>query len=281
MDARTRRQALFAGTIGNVVEWYDFVLYGYFATTIAALFFPKTDPTAALLSTFAVFAVGFLSRPVGAIIFGRLTDRIGRRQSLIASVGLISAATIAMGVLPGYGAVGIVAPALLLLCRLVQGIAAGGEYTSALTYVVEHAPANKRASFAGVAVAGSYGGFVLGSLVCILMTSLTTSEQLLSWGWRIPFLAAAPLAIIGLYLRLRVEDSPVFAAMLEAGEVESAPLRQTFKIAKKNMLIMIGWATACSIGYFLSVTFLISYLTSTRHFTPTQSLLTGVVTSVV
>ncbi|KHL03898.1 hypothetical protein LK10_07945, partial [Sinomonas humi] len=276
-----RKQALFAGTIGNIMEWYDFVLYGYFAAQIAALFFPKTNSLAALLSTFAVFAVGFLIRPLGGIVFGRFTDRVGRRKSLIASVGIISVATIAMGVLPTYSTIGLAAPALLLLCRLVQGFAAGGEYTGALTYVVEHAPVNKRARYSGVAVAGSYAGFVLGSLMCILMTSTTTSAQLLTWGWRVPFLAAAPLALIGLYLRLRMDDSPVFAALQRSGHVEPAPLRQAFKIAKKPMLVMVGWSTACSVAYFLSVTFLISYLTTTRHFTPTQSLTIGVVTSVV
>ncbi|MFE3281141.1 MFS transporter [Nocardia sp. NPDC059239] len=281
MDSRMRRQALFAGTIGNIMEWYDFVLYGYFAAQIAALFFPKTDALAALLSTFAVFALGFLIRPIGGIVFGRFTDRVGRRKSLIASVGLISVATVAIGMLPTYSVIGFAAPALLLVFRLVQGFAAGGEYTGALTYVVEHAPVHKRSQYAGVAAAGSYGGFVLGSLMCILMTSTTTSEQLLSWGWRVPFLAAAPLALIGLYLRLRVDDSPVFAALQSSGEVEAAPLRQAFKIATKPMLVMVGWSTACSVAYFLSVTFLISYLTTSRHFTPTKSLAIGVVTSVV
>lgn len=274
------RRALFAGAIGNVVEWYDFALYGYFATTIAHLFFPEEDAVAALLATFVVFAVGFVSRPVGAVVFGHVGDRYSRRTSLIMSVGLMSAATVVLGLLPGYAQIGVAAPVLLLVCRLVQGFSAGGEFTGSTVFVLEHAPDNRRGRYASVGAAAIYCGTASGVLVSVLMTSTTSVEQLGSWGWRVPFLLAAPLAVVGLYLRLRVEDSPVFEALQEHGQVESAPLVETFRVAKKPMLVLIGWVMATSVSYYLSATFLVSYLTTTAKFSHTASLVVQLVFSV-
>lgn len=273
------RKALFAGAIGNVVEWYDLALYGYFATTISHLFFPKQDPTAALLSTFVVFAVGFFVRPVGGIVFGHLGDRFGRRTSLIVSVGLMSAATVALGLLPGYAQIGIVAPVLLIVCRLAQGFSAGGEYTGAAIFVVEHAPSDRRGRYVSIGAAAAYVGTMFGVVAAVTMTSTTTAEQLASWGWRIPFLLAAPLAVVGLYLRLRVADSPVFTALQDKGQVESAPIVQAFKVAKKPMLVLIGWEMASSVGYFLGATFLVSYLITTQNFSYSASLVVQLVAS--
>lgn len=267
-----RRRILLAGAIGNFVEWYDFVLYGYFATTIAHLFFPKQDPTAALLSTFAIFAVGFVARPLGGIAFGHLGDRLGRRMSLIVSVVLMSSATVLMGLLPGYAQIGVAAPVLLLLCRLVQGFSAGGEMTGASIFLGEHAPAGKRARYASISSASVWFGIAFAVFVSVSMASMTTEQQLSSWGWRVPFLLAAPLAAIGLYLRLRTADSPVFAALQDKGQVESAPLAQAFRIAKKPMLVLVGWLMAHAVSTYLGVTFLVSYLTTNQNFSRTQSL---------
>jgi MFS transporter, MHS family, proline/betaine transporter len=280
-NAAARRKALVAGAIGNFVEWYDFSLYGFFATTIASQFFPASHPTSALLSTFAIFGVSFLLRPLGAILFGHFGDRVGRRSALLASVLLMSVGTVAVGLLPGYAQIGTAAPALLLLCRLVQGFSAGGEFAGSAILVIEHTPPGHRgrcASFIGISVTL---GTAFGALVSVFVTSTTTPEQLASWAWRLPFVAAAPLALVGLYLRLRVDESPVFTALQTEGHVESAPVVQALKVAKTPMLILIGWVMTQSVAYFLMSTFLVSYLTATVKFSNAESLFVQLVIQLV
>lgn len=275
------RKVLLAGAIGNFVEWYDWGLYGLFATTIATQFFPKSAPTAALLSTFATLGAGYAIRPLGGIVFGRLGDRIGRRAVLISSVLLMSAGTVAVGLLPSYAQIGAMAPVLLVLCRLVQGFSAGGESTGGDIFLVEHAPPGKRGLFASVTPAMNNIGTLVGVLVAVVMTSTTTPEQLASWGWRLPFLAAAPLALVGLYLRLGVDESPVFAAARAEGDIASAPLTEAFRVAKKPMLVMFAWAITYTVTFGIITTFLLSYLNVTVKFSKTQSLVVQLVILVV
>ncbi|MFE3002884.1 MFS transporter [Nocardia sp. NPDC059246] len=280
-NGAARRKVLVAAGIGNFVEWYDSGLYALFATTIATVFFPKSDPTAALMSTFAIFALGYVTRPLGGVVFGHLGDRYGRRFTLLLSVMLMSAGTVAMGMLPSYAQIGIAAPVLLVLCRLVQSFSAGGEYTGSNIFVIEHAPSGRRGLYASISPAVSYTPVVVGVLVAEVMTSTTTPEQLTAWGWRVPFLAAAPLALVGLYLRWRVDESPEFAALRAQGKLESAPLKQAFKVAKGPMLILIGWAMAYAVAVFLLGTFILSYLTVTVKFSKTESLTVQLVFALV
>ncbi|MFE3003358.1 MFS transporter [Nocardia sp. NPDC059246] len=267
-----RRKVLLASMIGNFVEWFDYALYGLFATTIATVFFPKSDPKAALLATFAIFGASFVVRPLGGIVFGHLGDKFGRRFTLLLSVMLMSAATVAVGLLPGYAQIGIAAPMLLLACRLVQGFSVGGEYTGSLVFVAEHAPLGKRGRYASIPSAASYVAGIFGVSVALSVTATTTPEQLASWAWRVPFLLAAPLALVGVYLRVRVEESPEFAAMQAAGDIESAPVKKALKVAKKPMLILIGWVMAVSVASWLLSAFILSYLTTTVGFSKTESL---------
>lgn len=280
-NGATPRKVLLAGSIGTAVETYDFYLYGFFATTIASVFFPKTNPAANLLATFGIFALGFVARPLGGVVFGHLGDKVGRRSALTLGVMLMSVATLAMGLLPSYAQIGTAAPILLVLCRLLQGFSLGGEFTGASIFIIEHAPWRRRGRYASIAYAISFISVVVGAAVGAAMTSTTTPEQLASWGWRIPFLAAAPLALIGVYLRLRVADSPVFTALRTEGEVESAPVVQAFKVAKKPMLTLVGWAIAPAVAGYLLTTFLASYLTTTAKFSNTQSLLLVAVAEVI
>ncbi|MFE3281225.1 MFS transporter [Nocardia sp. NPDC059239] len=279
-NGAARRKVLLAGTIGNFVEWYDFLLYGVFATTIATVFFPKSNPTAALLSTFAIFGVTFAVRPLGGILFGHLGDRFGRRLALVLSVMLMSASTVALGLIPSYAQIGVAAPVLLVLCRLTQGFSAGGEYTGTAVFVVEHTPYRQRGRTVSIPAAVVYITGAVGALVAMAMTSTTTSEQLISWGWRVPFLAAAPLALIGLYLRMRVSESPEFAALRAEGHLESTPLKQAFKVAKKPMLILIGFTMAYAVASYIT-TFILSYLTVTVKFSKTESLVVYLVLELV
>ncbi|WP_063774697.1 MFS transporter [Kitasatospora azatica] len=271
-NAAARARALRAGAIGNVVEWYDFALYGFFATAIAASFFPKSHPTSALLSTFAIFGVSFLLRPLGAIVFGHLGDRVGRRSALLVSVLLMSAGTVVMGLLPSYAQIGVAAPLLLVLCRLVQGFSAGGEFAGSTILVIEHTPPGRRGRYASLTGISVTLGTASGALVSMVMASTTTPEQLASWAWRVPFVAAAPLALVGLYLRLRVDESPVFTALQAEGHIESMPVVQALKVAKKPMLILIGLVMTQSVAYFVMSTFLVSYLVTTAGFSNADSL---------
>ncbi|MFE3000845.1 MFS transporter [Nocardia sp. NPDC059246] len=272
-----RRKALLAGAIGTFVEMYDLALYGFFATTIATLFFPKGNSVTALLSTFAIFAVGFVVRPIGAVVWGHIGDKVGRRPALFMAVIVMSVGTVGMGLLPGYDQIGLAAPALLLLFRLVQGFSVAGEYAGGTIFILEYAPAGRRGRYASTLPSSANIGTIFGALVAVLMTSTTTSEQLSSWGWRVPFLFALPLTLVALLLRLKVEESPAFTALQTEGRVESAPLVEAFKMAKKPMLLFIGWAMTPSVSGYLVNAFLISYLTRSAHFSNTQSLLILVV----
>ncbi|WP_021591798.1 MFS transporter [Actinomadura welshii] len=254
----TRRSAVRAAGIGNFVEWYDFALYGYFATTIATQFFPGHDPTARLLSTFAVFAVGFAIRPVGGVVFGHLGDRLGRRTALTLAVVLMSVATLGIGLLPGYATVGLLAPALLLVCRLAQGFSAGGEQVGANTFIIEYAPDGQRGRYAATIPIWVAAGTITAAVFAFAAGQALPE----AWGWRVPFLLAAPLGLIGLYLRLRIEDSPEFRAVEEAGEIEQAPLLEALRTSKLRMLLLFGWAITNAVGFYLMASYTTSYITS-------------------
>ncbi|MFE3002463.1 MFS transporter [Nocardia sp. NPDC059246] len=280
-NGAARKKALLAGAIGNFVEWYDAVLYGLFATTIATVFFPKSSSATALLSTFAIFGVAYAARPLGGLVFGHLGDRFGRRFALMLSVMLMSAGTVILGLLPSYAQVGIAAPVLLLLCRLVQGFSTGGEYTGSTVFVVEHAPRDQRGRYASIIPSVSYIPSVVGVLVAEVMTSTTTPEQLTAWGWRVPFLAAAPLALVGLYLRRQAGESPEFEALRNSGKISTAPVKEALKVATKPIMIFIGWGIAYGVAATFFSTFLLSYLTVTVRFTKAESLVVQLVWAVV
>src|SRR5687767_14337676 len=208
LDRRGYRRVVAAATIGTFVEVYDLLVYGYFASILAEQFFPRQDPTAALLSTFAILALGSVVRPVGAIVFGHIGDRFGRRTALVASVLLMSGSTMAFGLLPTYDMAGILAPVLLLTCRVLQGLSASGELTGANVLVLEHAPEDRRGrAVAIVNVAGNAGAFTAAAVGYVLARVLQP-EQLAAWGWRVAFLVAALIGLVGIYLRTRVMESP-------------------------------------------------------------------------
>src|ERR671910_914325 len=193
-----RRRALVAGCVGNLVEWYDFALYGAFATVLAAAFFPGADPATGLLATFAVFGVAFLARPAGALLFAHHGDRLGRRRALVASILLMAVVTAGIGLLPGYDAVGWLAPALLVLLRAGQGMAVGGEYGGSAAFVVEYAPAERRGWYGGWQWATVCLGLAAGLATAALLSATLDGPALRAWGWRLAFLLALPLGLVGL-----------------------------------------------------------------------------------
>jgi MHS family proline/betaine transporter-like MFS transporter len=257
------RRVLGSAAIGQFVEWYDFVIYAYSAAIIAKLFFPTTDPAAALLSTFAVYAVGFVMRPLGGFIFGSLGDRIGRRQVLSLVILMMGAATVAIGLLPTYAQIGIMAPILLVICRLIQGLSAAGETVGSNSFVAEHAPAEKRGLY--VAFTYSFANIppIVAALFVLLLTNTLSGDDYASWGWRIPFLIGGPLALIGLYIRNKVDESPAFKATQAAKRVTSTPLRDAVQSQKQQMAFSFALAAFSSLGFYTLSGYFVSYLTTT------------------
>jgi MFS family permease len=240
-----------ASSLGTLIEWYDFYIFGSLATVLASQFFPKTNPTAALLSTLATFAAGFVVRPFGALVFGRLGDLIGRKYTFMLTLIIMGGSTFAIGLVPGYATIGYAAPILVLILRLLQGLALGGEYGGAATYVAEHAPLHRRGYFTSwIQTTATLGLFV--SLGVILFTRhILDVDQTKSiakfndWGWRIPFLVSIVLVVVSIYIRLKMKESPLFEKIKTAGTISVNPLKESFghKTNLKMVLLALFGAT--------------------------------------
>ncbi|MFB6962935.1 MFS transporter [Streptomyces sp. NPDC056309] len=256
------RRLLTAAFSGTALEWYDYFLYGTAAALVFnKLFFPELDPTVGTLASFVTFAVGFVARPIGAAIFGHIGDRYGRKVSLIITVVLMGATTGCIGLLPTYHTIGIWAPALLSVLRFLQGISVGGEWSGAMLLTLEHTPKEKHGSYSSIPQLGSPVGTLLSSGAFALV-GLLPDGTFYSWGWRLPFLVAFPLLGIALYLRLHIEESPVFRAMLDGAERQGpkpAPLVEAFRRTWGRMIVGVGAAFLGVGGFFLMSTFIISY----------------------
>ncbi|MFD4260806.1 MFS transporter [Streptomyces sp. NPDC058534] len=276
-ERAVRRKVAAATTIGNFVEWFDSGAYAIMSATIAGLFFPQYDKTAALLATWAVFAGGFIARPIGAAFFGRYGDRIGRNRMLALSVLCMSGATLLIGVLPSYATLGIAAPVLLFLLRAVQGFSTGGEYTGASAFIMEYAPEGRRARYASVVALTVGLASVAGALTGLVITSTLSESALESWGWRIPFLLAGPLGLIGLYLRSRIDDTPVFRAMERRDVVQDAPLRGAWRACRRQILTLFGYSITNAVSYYLMSSYMIAYMSEEVGYTKSQAMLTSVI----
>jgi MHS family proline/betaine transporter-like MFS transporter len=214
--------AIWAASIGNLLEWFDFGVYAYLATLIAAKFFPGNDPTASLLAAFAAYGVGFLARPMGGIIIGRLGDTRGRKAALVLTIFMMALGTVGIGLLPTYESIGIWAPILLVTLRIVQGIAAGGEWGTSTAFIIEWSPPARRGFFGSFQQVSTAGGSLLGSATAAILTSSLSPSTMLDWGWRVPFLLGAVLLIVGVYLRQNAEETPSFHASRHVAADETA-----------------------------------------------------------
>jgi metabolite-proton symporter len=261
-DERSMRRVAAASLIGTAVENYDFFIYGTAAALVFnTLFFPAADPTAATIATFAVFATGFLARPVGGAILGHFGDRIGRKTILVLTLMLMGVATVAIGLLPTYAAIGIWAPVLLVALRLVQGLAAGGEWAGAALMAVEHAPEGRRAFYGGFTQVAIPIAFVLANLVFFIITATLTDEQLLDWGWRIPFLLSIVLIVAGVIIRSRVEETPAFTQLSKAGARTTTPFLAVWhRHTGAIVLTALAVTATTAIGYLKNV-YVLSYAT--------------------
>lgn len=260
-DVVALRRSVAAGAVGVFVHWFDWAAYAYLADTVATVFFPAQNPTTGLLAVFGVFAVSFGIRPIGAMVFGPLGDKIGRKRTLSLVIFTMSGATLVIGLLPGYASIGIAAPVLLVLLRLVQGFAAGGEFGSAASFLAETAPRRRRGFGVSWLEFGSLLGFLAGSFVFFLLSAGLDDGQLASWGWRIPFLISAPLGVIGYVIRTKIEDTPEYRAMEANDTVPRSPVRELLRTNRRQLLQASGLMLAMHVPFYLVLTYLVTYQT--------------------
>ncbi len=277
-DPALVKRAVKAAALGNAMEWFDFGVYSYIAVTLGKVFFPSGNPTAQLLSTFGAFAAAFLIRPLGGMVFGPLGDRVGRQKVLAVTMIMMAAGTFAIGLIPSYATIGVWAPVLLLLARLVQGFSTGGEYAGASTFIAEYAPDKRRGFLGSWLEFGTLAGYIGGAGLVTLMTALLSSDDLLSWGWRIPFLIAGPMGLIGLYLRMRLEETPAFAAHLERAHADERTrgkvgLREMVTGQWRTLLLCVGLVLVFNVTDYMLLSYMPTYLTSELEYDETHGLL--------
>lgn len=262
---RPATKVVAASSAGTVIEWYDFFIYGTAAALVFGhVFFPNAgSELLGIIAAFGTYAVGFLARPIGGIIFGHFGDTLGRKKLLQWSLLIIGLCTVAIGLLPTYDQVGILAPALLVLCRFIQGFALGGEWGGAVLLVSEHGGADRRGLWASFPQAAVPAGNILATAMMALLASTTSSEQFLSWGWRIAFLASAALVLVGYYIRRSIDDAPVFkAAMAEAARAETkrSPLRDVLRERPRELITAMGMRLGENTTYYMAASFTLTYL---------------------
>lgn len=258
--------------LGTTIEWYDFMLYGAAAATVfGPLFFPDADAFSAALLSFSTFAVGFAARPLGGIIFGHFGDRVGRKKMLVLSLTLMGVATVLMGLLPSYESIGIAAPLLLVLLRIIQGFGVGGEWGGAVLTAIEHAPPHKRAFYGSLPQVGVPAG-LLTSTLAFLAVSQLPEEQFLSWGWRIPFVASAILVAIGMYIRLNVEETPAFKEVSHNDNRVKIPALTAITQYPKQIALTVLLVAGSGVYFYTITTYSLSYATTTGHLTRSEVL---------
>jgi MHS family proline/betaine transporter-like MFS transporter len=266
MPSNNTRQVIAAGAIGNVLEWYDFAIYGYFAASIGRAFFPKEDPVAQVLSTFGIFAVGFLMRPVGGALVGYIGDKLGRRVALTFSVTAMAIPTFLVGVLPGYEVLGMAAPVALTVLRMIQGLSVGGEYTTSIVFMVEHAPPGRRGLIGALGCCGAIGGILLGSATGALLNAVLPADTMATWGWRIPFLLGLLVGLAGFFLRRHLDEGAVPRA---AGH---SPLRETVRLHGGLLVRLAGLSMFNAVGFYLLFVYIVSWLQLADGIAPVHAL---------
>jgi MHS family proline/betaine transporter-like MFS transporter len=283
-DPERMRQSIKGASIGNFMEWYDFGVYGYIATTIARVFYPGDSVSAVhLVATFSTLAAAFVVRPIGGIIFGPLGDRIGRKRVLVITIALMTMGTTGTGLLPGYSAIGIWAPILLVVGRVFQGLSTGGEYVGAMTYIVEQAPDRRRGMVVGFLPLGNLAGFVAAGVIVTGLQTWLSSQDMLTWGWRVPLLVSAPLGLVAVFMRMRLEESPAYQGEGEQAAPADEPGRYRRTIAEqwKPMLICAALVYTSNAADYMLTGYLPTYLKVFVHIGHTAGLamITGTLTT--
>lgn len=268
-NLRAQRRAVIAGIAGNVMEWYDFGVYGYFAAAIGRQFFPAEDAVSSLLAAFGVFAAGFFMRPLGSLIFGHIGDKQGRKRALTASVLLMAVPTFLIGTLPTYQQIGIAASVLLVLLRLLQGLSVGGEYTTSSIFLVERSAAGRRGFLGSFVPVGACAGTLLGSAVGAAVTTALDRSAVESWGWRLPFLIGITIGVAGLYIRRHLIDDTV--AQGSPSRVAS-PIREAFRTERGTIVRLIGLGAVGAVGFYMCFVYVTTYLRQIDHIAQSTAL---------
>ncbi|MFJ5435602.1 glycine betaine/L-proline transporter ProP [Pectobacterium sp. CHL-2024] len=275
IDNARLKKAITAAALGNAMEWFDFGVYGFVAYALGQVFFPGADPGVQMIAALATFSVPFLVRPLGGIFFGAMGDKFGRQKVLSITIIIMSVSTFCIGLIPSYESIGIWAPILLLLAKLAQGFSVGGEYTGAAIFVAEYSPDRRRGFLGSWLDFGSIAGFVMGAGVVVLISSIVGEESFLDWGWRIPFFIAAPLGLIGIYLRHALEETPTFQQHVDnidkesKDSIQSPPkisLREIVTKQWKGLLICIGMVITTNVTYYMLLTYMPSYLSHSLNY---------------
>lgn len=265
-EKKTLRSVILASSVGTMIEWYDFYIFGSLAAVLAEQFFPSSNPTAAFLATLATFAAGFIVRPFGALVFGRLGDLVGRKHTFLVTLVIMGGSTFLIGLVPGYDIIGIAAPLIVLVLRLVQGLALGGEYGGAATYVAEYAPAAKRGYYTSfIQTTATLGFFVSIGVILGVRHSMSGSE-FSSWGWRIPFLISVILVGVSIYIRMRMSESPLFAKLKSEGKVSKNPIKESFgnrKNLKWVLLALFGATAGQGVVWYTGQFYALSFIQQT------------------
>lgn len=271
-----------ASLVGSSIEWFDYFLYG----TVAALvfnqvFFAAEDPTVGLMLAYASFALAFFIRPLGGIIFSHIGDRIGRKKTLVLTLTIMGVATVLMGLLPTYEAIGVAAPILLITLRLIQGIGIGGEWGGSVLLAVEYAPKDKRGFFGAFPQMGVTIGMFLGSGALTFITSVVSAEAFVAWGWRVPFIASALLVVFGLWIRKGLDETPSFKKVQESGNIPKLPIVDIFKTQWKEVFIAVGGKVVETAPFYIFATFIVSYGTSNLGFSNTEVLVAVMIATII
>jgi MHS family shikimate/dehydroshikimate transporter-like MFS transporter len=270
---RVPRKVALASLVGTTIEWFDFFIYGTAAALVfGKLFFPSASPTAGTIAAFGTFAAGFLARPFGGAVFAHFGDRVGRKPMLVWSLLLMGVCTVAIGLLPSYGAIGVAAPILLVVLRIGQGFGVGGEWGGAALMAVENAPPNRRGFYGSWPQVGVPLGLVCGTGAFLILDLTLTEEQFLSWGWRVPFLASAALIAVGMWIRLTVAESPVFRESMETKSAARMPVVEAFRTYPKEILLAAGSFLATNATFYVGSVWLVSYATTTLGYDRTEIL---------
>lgn len=254
------KKVIVSGIVGNALEWYDFAIYAHFSAIISRMFFPSTDPYVAAMATWGVFAAGFLMRPVGAIVFGMIGDRFGRRTALAISILTMAIPTACIGILPSYNEIGVWAPIALTVIRLLQGLSLGGEFSGSISFVVEHAPDNQRGFAGSTTMFSMCVGILFGSAIASLLYWVYTAEVVEQWAWRLPFLLGLVIGLVGLYIRSHLDESPKYLAAKEEGSLSKTPTREVvFSYTRQLVTGMILYLTV-TVPFYTFVFFIKEYL---------------------
>lgn len=276
VDKQMLKKAILAASLGNAMEWYDFGVYSYVAVIIGKIFFPSNSPVAQLLATFATFAVAFIVRPFGGLVFGPLGDKYGRSKILALTMILMATGTICIGLIPPYAKIGIAAPILLLAARMVQGFSTGGEYGGAATFIAEYATDKQRGFMGSWLEFGTLCGYVIGALVVVILQATLTTQDMLSWGWRIAFFLGGPLGLFGLYMRSKLEETPAFQQYMDKQSTQKKTESiwpNLFRTHYKQILKCIGLVLLFNVSNYMIMTYIPSYMTVVLGYSENRGLI--------